>query len=92
MKSLQLQLGLGESESNVLAGEPSANRVILDDKKARRIARQFNLPVTRTIAISIQAKQRGLISHLRDVVDELTAIGFFVPDALAEEALRRAGE
>ena len=92
VKSLQFQLGLGESETIVLAGELSASRVILDDKKARRIARQFNLPVTGTIAILIQAKQRGLIARLRDVLDELAHFGFFVSDALAEDALRQAGE
>ena len=75
-----------------LAGELSATRVILDDKKARRIARQLNLPVTGTVALMIQAKQRGLIDNLSDVLDQLTAVGFFLSDSLAAAALRQVGE
>ena len=92
VKSLQLQLGPGESEAIALAGELSAIRVIRDDKKARRIARQLNLPVTGTVALMIQAKQRGLIANLRDVLDQLTAVGFFLTDSLIEAALRQVGE
>ena len=92
VKSLQLQLGPGESEAIALAGELSAVRVILDDKKARRIARQLNLPVTGTVALLIQAKQRGLIANLSDVLNQLTAAGFFLSDSLVEAALRQVGE
>ena len=92
VKSLQLQLGPGESEAIALAGELSAARVILDDKKARRIARQLNLPVTGTVALMIQAKQRGLIANLSAVLDQLTAVGFFLSDSLAAAALRQVGE
>ena len=92
VKSLQLQLGPGESEAIALAGELSATRVILDDKKARRIARQLNLPVTGTVALMIQAKQRGLIDNLSDVLDQLTAVGFFLSNSLAAAALRQVGE
>lgn len=92
VKSLELQLGPGESEAIALAGELSADRIILDDKKARRIARQLNLPVTGTVALMIQAKQRGLIESLSEVLDELTSAGFFLSDSLAAAALRQVGE
>ena len=92
VKSLQLQLGPGESEAIALTSERSAARLILDDKKARRIARQLNLPVTGTVALCISAKQRGFIPKLSDVLDQLLATGFFLADALAEAALRQAGE
>ena len=61
-------------------------------KKARRIARQLNLPVTGTVALMIQAKQRGLIDSLSEVFDELTSVGFFLSDSLAAAALRQVGE
>lgn len=92
VKSLELQLGPGESEAIALAGELSADRIILDDKKARRIARQLNLPVTGTVALLIQAKQRGLIDNLSEVLNELTSVGFFLSDSLAAAALRQVGE
>jgi predicted nucleic acid-binding protein len=43
-RTLQLGLGAGESEAIVLASETSAARLILDDKKARRIAQQLGSP------------------------------------------------
>ena len=92
VKSLELQLGPGESEAIALAGELSADRIILDDKKARRIARQLNLPVTGTVALMIQAKQHGLIDSLSDALGQLTAVGFFLSDSLAAAALRQVGE
>ena len=92
VRSLRLHLGAGESEAIALAEEMSAARLMLDDKKARRIARQLNLPVTGTVAILIQAKQRGLIPKLSDILDQLTATGFFLSDTLAEAALRQVGE
>jgi predicted nucleic acid-binding protein len=92
VKSLQLQLGPGESEAIALASELTAVRDVLDDKKARRIARQLDLPVTGTVALLIQARQRGLIANLRDAFDQLRAAGFFLADSLADAALRQVGE
>ena len=50
-QSLRLNLGAGEAEAIALSIERSAARLILDDKKARRVARQLNLPVTGTLAV-----------------------------------------
>src|SRR5271157_482075 len=71
--SLRLGLGAGESEAIALAIELSAARLILDDKKARRTARQLNLPVTGTLAILLTAKERGIIPKVRDTLDVLGA-------------------
>src|SRR5438270_6907590 len=49
VQSLRLSLGAGEAEAIALSKERSAVRLILDDKKARRIARQLSLPVTGTL-------------------------------------------
>jgi predicted nucleic acid-binding protein len=50
-QSLRLNLGAGEAEATALSVERLAARLILDDKKARRVARQLNLPVTGTLAV-----------------------------------------
>ena len=52
--------------------------LILDDKKARRIARQLNLPVTGTLAILLKAKERGILPRVRDTLDLLIAANFRV--------------
>ena len=91
-QSLKIQLGHGEAEAITLASELSAVRIILDDKKARRIARQLMLPVTGTMAILIRAKEQGIIRQVRDVIDALRRAGFYTSDELVEEVLREAGE
>ncbi len=92
VRSLRLELGSGESEAIVLAGEVAASRLILDDKKARRIARQLGLPITGTLAVLLRAKQQGLLASVRDVLDELAASRFRISRDLIQETLRRAGE
>jgi predicted nucleic acid-binding protein len=92
VRSLRLELGSGESEAMVLAGEAGASRLILDDKKARRMARQLGLPITGTLAVLLRAKQQGLLSSVRELLDDLAKARFRISDALVQETLRRAGE
>ncbi len=92
VQTLRMNLGPGESETIALAGELAVARVILDDKKARRAARQLGLPVTGLLAVLLQGKQRGFVPSVREVIAELTAAHFHLSDALVEEAMRQAGE
>jgi predicted nucleic acid-binding protein len=93
VQSLRLELGAGEAEAIALAIELSAARLILDEKKARRIAaHQFQLPVTGTLAILLLAKERGLIPQVREALDALSNGGFHMSEALFRDVLKRAGE
>jgi uncharacterized protein len=91
-QSLKVQLGEGESEAIALAMELHPDRIILDDKKAREVAKQLELPVTGTLAVLLRAKQQGLLPRVRDSLDALRGVGFFVSETLAAEVLRSAGE
>jgi len=90
--SLRIQLGAGEAEAIALSLERSAARVILDDRKARAVARQFNLPVTGTLGVLLRAKDLGIVPKVRDALDALCAARFRISDALIQEGLRLAGE
>jgi len=92
VKTLSLQLGAGEAEALALALEMAATRLILDDKKARRVANQLNIPITGTVAIVVRAKQAGIVTAARDVLDELMQAGFRVAPALYQFALAQVGE
>src|SRR5262245_46557046 len=67
VRALSIDLGGGEAEAIALAIETSPARIILDDKKARRIATQLQLPVTGTLALLLSAKRHGLIASVREV-------------------------
>jgi predicted nucleic acid-binding protein len=90
--SLRSDLGAGESEAIALSLELNASRLILDDKKARRIARQLSSPVVGTLAILLSAKSQGVIPTVKDVITALRDAGFRMSDNLRNEALKRAGE
>ena len=60
VQALRLQLGPGEAEAIALSIESGADRLILDDQHARRIAAQLQVPITGTIGVVQRAKQRAL--------------------------------
>ena len=67
----QLKLDLGESEAIVLANSINADLIIIDERKARRIAKDIGLNVTGTLGILVEAKQRGLVKELKPLLDKL---------------------
>ena len=89
---LKQSLGPGESEAIALACEATVTRLILDDRKARHTARKLNLPVTGLLAVLLQAKSKGLLSSVREVIAELENVPFYISAELIAETLRQAGE
>lgn len=67
----QLKLDLGESEAIVLANSIDADLIIIDERKARRIAKDIGLNVTGTLGILVEAKQCGLVKELKPLLDKL---------------------
>jgi predicted nucleic acid-binding protein len=67
----ELKLDRGESEAIVLAKNINADLIIIDERKARRIAKDVGLKVTGTLGILVEAKQQGLIKELESLLDEL---------------------
>lgn len=55
----------GESESLILYRELEANFLLIDDKKARSIAENFEMNCIGTLGILSAAKSRGIVKELR---------------------------
>jgi uncharacterized protein len=91
INSLSSQLHLGEVETIVLAKE-RGSKILLDERKARAIARGLGLSVIGLIGILILAKQQSLIAKLTPVLDQLNANNFYMTDDLRREAIRLVGE
>ena len=85
-------LDAGESEAIALAKEVEADLIILDDEEARNTALAEGLRVVGLLAFLILAKERGIISHVRPLLDALRHQGFFIGDDLYHHILRQAGE
>lgn len=85
---LQSQLDYGEAEAIVLARELKADILILDEKKARKIAQATSQTVIGTIGILQAAKNKGLISDMRTNLDNLIEEGIWIDKKLYHAVLQ----
>jgi predicted nucleic acid-binding protein len=85
-------LDLGETETIALARYHSARLVLLDERSGRREAVRLGLPVAGTLAVLLQAKEQGLISAIRPIIDQFQAQGRRISPALRSDVLALAGE
>lgn len=88
----QLKLDLGESEAIVLANSIDADLIIIDERKARRIAKDIGLNVTGTLGILVEAKQRGLVKELKPLLDELIKNDIRIGKKLYKDILELVNE
>lgn len=62
---LTFLMDYGESESLILYKKLNADFLLIDDKKARAIAENFNISCIGTLGLLSTAKSKGLINELR---------------------------
>lgn len=85
-------LDIGEAAALSLAQTTGARLILLDERKARRIAVRLGLQVAGTLAVLLRAKQQELISAVRPYIAEMQSQGRrFHPDLIAH-FLESAGE
>ena len=85
------KLGLGEREALALAKQASAP-LLLDEREARKEAMRLGIAHLGSLRILKEAKDRGIISEAKSVLDELIASGTYISDALYQDFLREVGE
>jgi uncharacterized protein len=86
------ELGRGEQEAIALAIQLQAGLVILDDQEGRRIARQESLPITGTIGVLIEAREKGLLPSIRHELDRLIEAGMWLDELFYHRILQEFGE
>ena len=89
---LRILVGQGEAEAIALAQRDPAAVLLMDDLRARNLARRLGLRRMGTVALLGQAKRAGLIPALKPALDALVANGIFIDRGLIEAALKEAGE
>lgn len=88
---LRLLVDAGEAEAIALASEKGC-RLISDDKQARAVAKRLGVAMIGTAGILVRAKQEGVITEIKPILDDLEINSFFISAALRAEALRLTGE
>ena len=85
---------LGEGESSVLSwayAHPGAEALI-DDLAGRRCAAALGIPVRGTLGLVLVAKQRGIISAARPILEKLRQSGMYLSNRVLDQALALVGE
>jgi predicted nucleic acid-binding protein len=80
-------LHAGESAVLAVALEEHDSMVILDDLQARRCAQALNIQTQGTLGLVLVAKQLGLVSAVRPVLEQLKQAGMYMSDPLAARVL-----
>ncbi|MGA7732726.1 MAG: DUF3368 domain-containing protein [Chloroflexia bacterium] len=91
--ALTADLGLGEAQAIALATEVNADLLLLDERKARRIATRLELRFTGTLGILIEAKRREVIPEIKPLLDGIiNRAGFWITQQQYLRALSEVGE
>lgn len=94
--SLQQALGqiLGKGESSVIAlgFEIPDSLLVIDDRKARNVAKSMGFAVTGTLGMLVKAKQVGVIGQIKPLLDKLPQTDFRISDTVIAKILEIAGE
>ncbi len=78
----------GEIEAISLAEREHADILLLDDRVARNEAMRRGLPITGTIGLLHEARERGIIPAVIPLLEELRSRGFRVSSELIERIRR----
>ena len=82
----------GEAEAIVLAHESAGGFLLVDDRRARDVARRRGLSIVGTGGVLVAAKRKGLIEAVGPLLDELTGAGYRFSLELKNALLSLAGE
>jgi predicted nucleic acid-binding protein len=89
---LAMQLDAGESSAIALALEKADCTLILDDRRARRVAEQLRIQITGILGVLLKAKQRGVITAVKPLLDRIRQTNFRISAELETQVLKLAGE
>ena len=85
---LETQVDIGEASAIALAKEMNNPLLLLDDLKARKLAKKLNLKFTGTLGVINKAKQTGVINKVKPLIDKLLATNFRISKNIINELLK----
>lgn len=90
---LRTSLDAGEAAVIGLARELSVSLVLVDERKARKIARTvYGLHVIGSARVLVEAKRHGLLDNVGVALQAMRDGGYWIGDSIVDAALKQAGE
>lgn len=91
-KFLSTQLDIGEASAIALAAEMEDVLLIIDDLKARKLAKRLNFDITGTLGVIHKAKQMAIIKKVKPLLDQLVQTDFRISKKIINELLKLNNE
>jgi predicted nucleic acid-binding protein len=85
-------LGQGELEAMALYLALSAELLVIDDARVKKVAYLNGVEVMDSVGVLLLAKRRGYLSHIKPLLDILAASDIHLSDTVIQKALTLAGE
>ena len=82
----------GEAAAIAVAQRSPLSLLLLDDSRGRRLALRLGITIKGTLGVLVMAKQRGLLSEVRPLLDDLERNGLYLSGELRAVTLRAARE
>lgn len=84
---LSIELDDGEVEAIALAIIQKADFLLIDEVKGRKIATEKSIPIIGTLGILIEARKHNLINSVKEKMDDLKSIGFWINQKLYDRII-----
>ena len=85
-------LGRGELHAMALYRYLHADRFLVDDQRAKKVANLNGISTIGSVGILLRAKERGLIPTIKPHVAAIQRSGVYLSDRVVKHALELAGE
>ena len=87
-----LDVDAGEASAISLALESGPSLVILDDDKARQLAKRLNLNITGSLGVILRARKEGIIPSIKPIIEKIQQTNFRYSKKVLAEILTLAKE
>ena len=91
-KIIEMQVDKGEASAIALSLELDDSLLILDDLRARKLAKRLGLIFTGTLGVIQKMKENGVIRKFKPMIKKVKSTDFRISDKIIEVLLKRINE